>query len=112
MAAQAKLNTELLKLAGNVSPLAGLRSDDVEGADGGLRKRGEPERHESYDSILTRAQRDQATVEAEGPTPLELVHWSMHSYGAMFCEVRVNTVTGEIRVNVAVHGVSMISRCS
>ncbi|MGX9394143.1 xanthine dehydrogenase family protein molybdopterin-binding subunit (plasmid) [Nitrobacteraceae bacterium UC4446_H13] len=99
MAAQAKLNAELLKLAGNDSPLAGLRADDVEGADGGLRKRGEPERHESYESILARAQRDEVTVEAEGPTPLELVHWSMHSYGAMFCEVRVNAVTGEIRVS-------------
>lgn len=99
MAAQAKLNTELLKLAGNDSPLAGLRADDVEGADRGLRKRGEPDRHESYESILARAQRDEVTVEAEGPTPLELVHWSMHSYGAMFCEVRVNAVTGEIRVS-------------
>lgn len=99
MAAQAKLNTELLKLAGNDSPLAGLRADDVEGADGGVRKRGEPERHESYESILARAQRDEVIVEAEGSTPLELVHWSMHSYGAMFCEVQVNAVTGEIRVS-------------
>ncbi len=95
----AKLNTELLKLAGNDSPLAGLRADDVEGADGGVRKRGEPERHESYESILARAQRDEVIVEAEGSTPLELVHWSMHSYGAMFCEVQVNAVTGEIRVS-------------
>jgi xanthine dehydrogenase YagR molybdenum-binding subunit len=27
------------------------------------------------------------------------MHWSMHSYGAMFCEVRVNAVTGEPRVS-------------
>ncbi len=26
-------------------------------------------------------------------------HWSMHSYGAMFCEIRVSAVTGEIRVS-------------
>jgi len=28
-----------------------------------------------------------------------MMHWSMHSYGAMFCEVRVNGVTGETRVS-------------
>ena len=31
--------------------------------------------------------------------PLELEHWSMHSHSALFCEVRVNAVTGEIRVS-------------
>ena len=59
----------------------------------------EPARRESYASILARAQRDEVTVEAEAPTPLELQHWSMHSHGAMFCEVRVNAVTGEMRVS-------------
>jgi xanthine dehydrogenase YagR molybdenum-binding subunit len=28
-----------------------------------------------------------------------MMHWSMHSHGAMFCEVRVNAVTGETRVS-------------
>ena len=31
--------------------------------------------------------------------PLELGHWSMHSHSALFCEVRVNAVTGEVRVS-------------
>jgi xanthine dehydrogenase YagR molybdenum-binding subunit len=31
--------------------------------------------------------------------PLELQHWSMHSHSALFCEVRVNTVTGETRIS-------------
>ena len=31
--------------------------------------------------------------------PLEVTHWSMHSHGAMFCEVRVNAVTCETRVS-------------
>ncbi|MDR6955319.1 hypothetical protein J2X65_004698 [Ancylobacter sp. 3268] len=30
--------------------------------------------------------------------PLEMQHWSMHSHAAMFCEVRVNAVTGEPRI--------------
>ena len=98
IAAHRTLVTELLKLAGNDSPLAGLKPDEVGGLDGGLCKLDEPERFESYGSILARAQRETLTVEAEAPPPLELQHWSMHSHGAIFCEVRVSAVTGEIRV--------------
>lgn len=99
VAAHRALVAELLKLAGNDSPLAGLKPDEVGGLDGGLSKLDEPERRESYASILARAQRHELTVEAEAPPPLELQHWSMHSHGAMFCEVRVSAVTGEIRVS-------------
>ena len=59
----------------------------------------EPARYESYAAILTRAQRDEVTVEASAAPPLELLHWSMHSYGAMFCEVGVNAITDEPRIN-------------
>jgi xanthine dehydrogenase YagR molybdenum-binding subunit len=99
IAAQHALVAELLKLAGSDSPLAGLTVGEVGGFDGGLAKLDEPERHESYTSILARAGRDEIAVEASAPLPLETMHWSMHSYGAMFCEVRVNAVTGEPRVN-------------
>ena len=98
IAAQRELVTELLKLAGNDSPLAGLTADEVGGVDGGLAKLDEPGRHESYQSILSRAQRDELVVEGSAPPPIELEHWSMHSHGAMFCEVGVNAVTGEVRV--------------
>ncbi|PZN97629.1 MAG: xanthine dehydrogenase family protein molybdopterin-binding subunit [Alphaproteobacteria bacterium] len=99
MAAHQRLVGELLKLAGNDSPLAGLKPDEVESADAGLRCVAAPDRFESYASILGRAQRDEVTVVAEAPPPLEMQHWSMHSYSAMFCEVRVNAVTGETRVS-------------
>ncbi len=99
MAAHRDLVTELLKLAGNDSPLAGLDADEVVGVDGGLAKTDDRTRHESYASILSRAQRDEVVVEATPPAPLETMHWSMHSHGAMFCEVRVNAVTGEVRVS-------------
>ncbi len=99
MAAQRALVTELLKLAGNTSPLAGLKPDEVGGRDGGLAKLDEPERFETYADILGRAQREEVTVEADAPPPLELEHWSMHSHGAQFAEVRVNAVTGEVRVS-------------
>jgi len=48
---------------------------------------------------MARIGRDEITAEAIAPPPLEFTHWSMHSHGAMFCEVRVNTVTGETRVS-------------
>ncbi|MER8912961.1 xanthine dehydrogenase family protein molybdopterin-binding subunit [Mesorhizobium sp. M0761] len=99
IAAQRLLVTELLKLAGNDSPLAGLSADEVGGLDGGLAKLDEQDRHESYVSILSRAGRNEVTVEAQAPMPMELQHWSMHSYSAIFSEVRVNVVTGETRVS-------------
>jgi xanthine dehydrogenase YagR molybdenum-binding subunit len=98
-AAERELVTELLKVVHKDSPLHGLNADQVEGHDGGLRKLDEPARRESYTDILAHGGRDQLTVEASAPLPLETQHWSMHSHGAHFCEVRVNAVTGEPRVS-------------
>lgn len=99
IAAYNKLVAELLALAGNNSPLAGLKPDEVGSLNAGLCKLDDPDRYESYASILGRAQRETVRVEAEPPRPLETMHWSMHSHGAMFCEVRVNAITGERRVS-------------
>lgn len=99
IAAHNALVAELLTLAGNDSPLAGLSPDDVGSEAGGLARRDAPTQRESYASILTRAQRDSVTVTKAGSQPLELMHWSMHSHSALFCEVRVNAVTGETRVS-------------
>ncbi len=99
IAAHNALVAELLKLAGNDSPLAGLSPDDVGSDDGALAKLDDPARRETYVSILARAQRNDVTVSAEGSPPLEQMHWSMHSHSAIFCEVRVNAVTGEVRVS-------------
>ena len=98
MVAQAELVKQLLKHADTESPLHGLDADEVEGRDDGLCGIEDPSKHESYVSLLTRANLDELTVEGEAPPPLETQHWSMHSYGAQFCEVRVNEVTGEVRV--------------
>ncbi|MBE7211775.1 MAG: xanthine dehydrogenase family protein molybdopterin-binding subunit, partial [Gluconacetobacter diazotrophicus] len=99
LAAHRALVAELLKLAGNDSPLAGLSPEEVEGFEDGLRASNAPGKHESYESILARAGRAEVTAEGEASKPLELQHWSMHSHGAMFCEVKVNVVTGETRVS-------------
>jgi xanthine dehydrogenase YagR molybdenum-binding subunit len=97
-AAQRALVTELLEFAGEDSPLAGLGLDEIGCRAAGLCKLDEPERYESYAAILGRAQRDEVTAEASAPAELEWMRWSMHSYGALFCEVRVSAVTGEPRV--------------
>jgi xanthine dehydrogenase YagR molybdenum-binding subunit len=98
-AAQRTLVATLLQLAGNDSPLAGLSPDEVGGLNGGLACLDDPSRWESYAAILARAQRDEVTADAMAPPPGEAQQWSMHSYGAMFCEVRVSAVTGEVRVS-------------
>ena len=98
-AAVQALVSELVKLVDKGSCLAGVKLDEVSCRDGGLFKIDEPERHQSYVSILERAQRDAVSVEVSAPKPLETQHWSMHSYGAMFCEVRVSAITGETRVD-------------
>ena len=99
IAAHNALVAELLKLAGNDSPLAGLSVGEVGSEDAGLAKLDDPTRRESYVSILARAQRDTLVVTEEAAPPLEVMHWSMHSHSALFCEVRVNAVTGETRVS-------------
>ena len=98
IAAHRELVTELLKLVDKDSPLHGLRADQVGGLNRGLCKLDEPARCESYASILRRANRDKITAEVSASPPLEMMHWSMHSFGAMFAEVHVNAITGETRV--------------
>ncbi|WP_414533316.1 xanthine dehydrogenase family protein molybdopterin-binding subunit [Rhodopseudomonas sp. G2_2311] len=98
IAAHHILIKELLKLAGNDSPLAGLSAEEVGTVNGGLAKLDDTSRHESYVSILNRSGRDHVSAEGSASAPLETMHWSMHSFGALFCEIGVNSVTGETRV--------------
>lgn len=99
IAAHHKLVKELLRIAGNRSPLSGLLPDEVGGRDGGLCALDDETRFESYAALLARAKLDEVSAEAEAPMPFELQHWSMHSHSALFCEVRVHAVTGEVRVS-------------
>ena len=99
MAAAEKLTGELVRLAGNDSPIAGLRAADVVLADAGIACAADTSRHEGYASILNRAARDEVTVTATGSAPLEMFKFAMLSTAAMFCELRVSEVTGEVRVD-------------
>jgi len=99
IAATEKLMGELLRLAGNASPVAGLRASEVRFADGGIASIADPARHESFRSILSRAAREEVIVMAAGSMPLEMFKFAMHSTSAVFCELRVSDVTGEVRVD-------------
>jgi xanthine dehydrogenase YagR molybdenum-binding subunit len=90
---------ELLRLAGKNSPLAGLEPTQVEARDAGLCDRKRPTRFESYGSILRRSRKDEISCEGSGSEPSEMKKHSMFSYGAQFCEARVNAITGEVRVS-------------
>jgi xanthine dehydrogenase YagR molybdenum-binding subunit len=92
------LFTDLLRLGGQGTLLEGLYFDQVRGANGGLAKADDAARFASYAELLARAGRDALEVEAQAAPPLESRRWSMHSTGAIFCEARVNAVTGEPRV--------------
>jgi len=98
-AAVDELVKQLLKLCGKDSPLAGTRAAEVRAHDGGLYVAGDPTRGESYGAILKRAGRDYLECTTKAPLPVEMKKYSMQSFGAQFCEVRVNEVTGEIRVS-------------
>ena len=90
---------QLLALADDESPLAGLTADEVGGRDEGLCELADPSRWQSYAKILEGGGRDELTVVASASAPEEAQTYSMHSFGAVFCEIRVNTVTGETRVD-------------
>jgi xanthine dehydrogenase YagR molybdenum-binding subunit len=99
ISAQRALVEQLLALASDESPLAGLTADEVGGRDEGLCELADPSRWDSYAGILGRAGRDEVTVEAFASDPEEMQAYSMHSCGAIFCQVRVDATTGETRVD-------------
>lgn len=80
------------------SLLAGAKYEQLQARDAGLFRTDTGE-GETYATILRRAGQD--FIEAEGSVgmPLEMRKYSMASYGAQFCEVRVNQESGEVRIS-------------
>ena len=98
-AAIAELHKALLMLVGPDSPLSGLTVEQVEAREGGLYRVGAEDQGESYIDLLRRAGQDHIEVAGTSAAPSEIMEYSMHSYGAQFCEVRVHAQTGEVRVS-------------
>jgi len=96
-----KVVKELLSLAqkDSESALAGARFDDIQAVNEGLFRKDHPQLGQTYAAILQRAGKDFAEAEHKTGAPLEILKYSMHSYAAQFCEVRVHQFTGEVRVS-------------
>jgi len=92
-----KALVDLVKRSDGV--LAGATVETTELRDGGLYRTGERTQGELFAAILERAGRERLEVEASGPMPTEMRKYSMGSYGAQFCEVRVREDSGELRVS-------------
>jgi xanthine dehydrogenase YagR molybdenum-binding subunit len=99
--ASEKLLAELLALSQKeaTSVLKGAKVDDVVMANGGIFRKGQTAVGESYAVILKRAGKDHVAAEHKTSAAIETMKYSMHSFAAQFCEVRVHELTGEIRVN-------------
>jgi xanthine dehydrogenase YagR molybdenum-binding subunit len=108
-----KVKKSLLALAKKSagSPLRGMRLDDLEARDGGLFLAG---RGETYTSILARAGRPSVDASVGSDTKvgslvgnvrfmykllMDQRRWVKAASGAQFCEVRVDSETGEVRVS-------------
>src|SRR5207237_6530265 len=80
------------------SPLFGTRFEEVLFHDGGIYRRDDPARGETFTAILQRF--GKAMFDARGDAARDEAHsrYSIGSYGAQFSEVRVDEETGEVRV--------------
>ena len=99
--ASEKLLTELLALAqkDSNSVLKDAKAKHVRMANGGIFRKDQPSVGESYMTILQRAKKEFVQAEHKTGAPLEMMKYSMHSYAAQFCEVRVHEKTGEVRIS-------------
>ncbi|HEY9218312.1 MAG TPA: molybdopterin cofactor-binding domain-containing protein, partial [Phenylobacterium sp.] len=77
------------------SPLHGGPAEAVTFQDGGIAI---GNRSESLATLIARAAPDGITVEGESRPAMDARNWSQHTYGAHFCEVAVDSVSGETRV--------------
>ncbi len=88
-----------LAVADEKSPLYGAAAQDVRAADGRLSLASDPSKGETYAALLTRAKLPRLEAKDQSaPDKQEKEEFSMHAFGAQFCEVRVNEDTGEVRV--------------
>jgi xanthine dehydrogenase YagR molybdenum-binding subunit len=81
------------------SPLKGAKRDEVEAGLGGLYRKDDSTKGETYAEILKRHKKDSIDAEGSSMPPAEARKFSMHSYGAQFAEVRVDPDLGEVRLS-------------
>ena len=80
-------------------PFAGRGADAIAVADGVLYAAQEPSRRIAHAEVLRRAGREAIEATERSEPGDEKKHFSMHSFGAHFAEVRVDPALGEVRVS-------------
>jgi xanthine dehydrogenase YagR molybdenum-binding subunit len=83
-----------IAVADAASPLYGGPSEDITFQDGVIAI---ANRSERLAELIRRNRPDGLTAEGEIRPAADARNWSQHTYGAHFCEVAVDTVTGEVR---------------
>ncbi len=76
------------------SELAGAKFDDIEVRKEGIFRKDHPHVGQTYVAILKFAGKGFVEVKSKTGAPIETLKYSMHSYAAQFCEVRVNRWVG------------------
>ena len=101
MAASEKLLKKLFDEASKDKsfPLRDLKYEEIEPGKGGLYSIADNTKGMSYTNIFKLIDKGFAEAQANAGPPLEMMKYSMGSYGAQFCEVRVNEITGEVRIS-------------
>jgi xanthine dehydrogenase YagR molybdenum-binding subunit len=98
--AAAALKSKLVALASSdpESPLGGLRPEEVTLADGRLTAVGNPGRGLSLTELLKRSRLPAIEAEAQVKPDDKAKAWSIHSWGAQFCEVKIDPLLPRVQV--------------
>lgn len=96
----ASLREKLLDLARDGDgPLAKVARDEIEFRDEGMFSKADRCRGERYQSLLARHRKVSIDARADTKPSSESEKYAMYSYGAQFCEVRVDPDLCEVRVS-------------
>src|SRR5205814_10673966 len=87
-----------LALADSQSPLAGLAANALDAGDGALFDRSNPGRRDAIVEIVKRSGKSEVVAEHKTDPKKEREQYSIHAFGAQFAEVKVDALTGEVRV--------------
>lgn len=97
-AAAARDRVVQLAVADAASPLHGAAPADVRASGGRLSLASDPTRGETYAAVIARNGGAPVEARAEAKQGEEKDEYSMHAFGAVFAEVRVDRDLGEVRV--------------
>ena len=88
-----------MAIADSASPLTGQAAEQIDVEDGRMFLKSDPTKGETYADLIKR--KGLETLEADGeskPDKEEMKKHAAHAFGAQFASVKVNAITGEVRV--------------